>query len=194
MIPAELMLGALDGPWFHHCQKLTQSDLMLSVRAPDDSPHRQVLWQDQFDFACLSKPGCIEVHPWRFIRRVAMACNSREPWRKNGICIQIRHIRQSRLLQGRSRHGHERKQILLHRYPNSEPQACLLYSLTISWQQPAKEGSPVHRLDGSISPRIPLGEAAGGMHRRRKLLSHLGSLGFHLLKQVVCWWAQKRRP
>ena len=50
---------------------------------------------------------------------------------KNGICIQIRHIQQSRLLQGRSRYGHERKQILLHRYPNSEPQACLPYTLTI---------------------------------------------------------------
>ena len=38
MVPAELIFGALDGPWFHHCQTLTQSDLMLSVRAPDDSP------------------------------------------------------------------------------------------------------------------------------------------------------------
>ena len=89
MIPAELMLGALDGPWFHHCQTLTQSDLMLSVRAPDDSPLRQVLWQDQFDFACLPKPGCIEIHPWRFIRRVAMACNSREPWRKTAFVFKF---------------------------------------------------------------------------------------------------------
>ena len=38
MVPAELIFGALDGPWFHHCQTLTRSDLMLSVRAPDDSP------------------------------------------------------------------------------------------------------------------------------------------------------------
>ena len=30
---------------------------MLSVRAPDDSPIRQVLWQDQFDFACLLSQG-----------------------------------------------------------------------------------------------------------------------------------------
>ena len=37
MVPAELIFGAFDGPWFHHCQTLTRSDLMLSVRAPDDS-------------------------------------------------------------------------------------------------------------------------------------------------------------
>ena len=41
---------------------------MLSVRAPDDSPMRQVLWQDQFDFACLPKPrvlrsSSLRVHP-----------------------------------------------------------------------------------------------------------------------------------
>ena len=38
MIPAEQDSGALDGPWFHHWQTLTQSGLMLSVRAPDNSP------------------------------------------------------------------------------------------------------------------------------------------------------------
>ena len=35
-----------------------------------------------FDFACLPKPGCIEVHPRKFNRRVAVVCNPREPWRK----------------------------------------------------------------------------------------------------------------
>ena len=37
MVPAEFDFGALDGTWFHHWQTLTQSGLMLSVRAPEDS-------------------------------------------------------------------------------------------------------------------------------------------------------------
>ena len=60
-------------------------------------PMRQVLWQDQFDFACLPKPGCFEVHPWGFIRRVAMACSSREPWRKLAGQVQtfLYHVARS---------------------------------------------------------------------------------------------------
>ena len=37
MVPAERIFGAFDGSWFHHRLTLTQSDRMLSVRAPDAS-------------------------------------------------------------------------------------------------------------------------------------------------------------
>ena len=68
VVPADLDVGALDGSWFHHCRTLTRSDMMPSVRAPDNSPLRLVLWQEHSASSrtcLLIKPRLSEAHPKR---------------------------------------------------------------------------------------------------------------------------------
>ena len=90
VVPAELIFGALDGTGFHHCQTLTRSDLMLSVRAPDDSPLRLVLWQEQLCklptlLACLSQgasSSSMKVNPTG-CRSLQLSLTTEEVGRKN---------------------------------------------------------------------------------------------------------------
>ena len=87
MIPS---LSNVDTKWFDaKCQSTRWFPTATSALA---GPTLQA-----FDFACLPKPGCFEVHPWRFIRRVAVVCNSREPWRKLAGQMQtfLHHVARS---------------------------------------------------------------------------------------------------